>query len=156
MTEPPLSFPRRRDRRGRGLRGPALPIDAPVRRTRAEAFDDLVLDAIEHLQPRWSTELSSVEFAVEDVPAVEHTSPDDVIHLPNVVEDASVPLSRVIPGRVGADGRALPPRIVFYRRPLEVRGATAEDLRALVHDVVVEQVASLLGRDPDDIDPPTA
>lgn len=111
-----------------------------------------MLDAVESLEPRWGDVLEHVEFAVEDIPAVEHTSPDQVVHMPNVVEDSTVPLSRLIPGRVVGNGQSIPPRIVLYRRPLEVRGKSQSDLMALVHDVVVEQVASLLGKDPDDID----
>ncbi|WP_202862690.1 metallopeptidase family protein [Antricoccus suffuscus] len=148
----PRSYPARRDRRGRGVRGSLLPPGLPLSRSRAEAFDDIVLDAVESLEPRWGDVLEHVEFAVEDVPTVEHSTPDDVIHMPNVVEDSTVPLSRLIPGGVVGDGQTLPPRIVIYRRPLEVRGQSQVDLVALVHDIVVEQVASLLGKDPDEIE----
>lgn len=129
-----------------------LPHGLPLSRSRAEAFDDIVLDAVESLEPRWGDVLEQVEFAVEDVPTVEHTSPDEIVHMPNVVEDSTVPLSRLIPGAVVGNGEAVPPRIVIYRRPLEVRGRSQDDLIALVHDVVVEQVATLLGKDPDEID----
>ena len=47
----------------------------------------------------------------------------------------------------------LPARIVVYRRPVESRATDALDLADLVRDVVVEQVAHLLGRSPDDVDP---
>ena len=43
---------------------------------------------------------------------------------------------------------------MVYRRPLEVRALDRTDLADLVHDVVVEQVANLLGLDPDEVDPP--
>jgi predicted Zn-dependent protease with MMP-like domain len=43
---------------------------------------------------------------------------------------------------------------VVYRRPLEARALDREDLGDLVRDVVVEQVAHLLGKDPDEVDPP--
>jgi predicted Zn-dependent protease with MMP-like domain len=42
---------------------------------------------------------------------------------------------------------------VLYRRPLEIRARDRSDLADLVHEVVVDQVAVLLGRDPEDIDP---
>ena len=67
---------RRRDRHGRGLRGPLLPtkvllggreVRVPASQTRGERFDDLVLDAVEDLEQRWAKELEGVEFAVEDV-----------------------------------------------------------------------------------------
>ena len=96
--------------------------------------------------------LAGVEFAVEDVPWVEHTSPDEVVHDADVLDDGSVPLARVLPGH-REDGREVPPRIVVYRRPLEIRAHDRDDLAELVRDVVVDQVAVLLGRDPEEIDP---
>src|SRR5579862_5826681 len=50
--------PRRRDRHGRGLRGPLVPPGIPLYRTRSQQFDDLVLEAVARLEPRWETELS--------------------------------------------------------------------------------------------------
>src|SRR5277367_4167556 len=61
---------RRRDRRGRGLRGELAPRGVPLARTRSEEFDDLILDAVEDLERSWAAELADVEFAVEDVPSV--------------------------------------------------------------------------------------
>ena len=142
-----------RDRRGRGLRGRLVPPSVPLSRTRAQQFDDLVLDAVEHLEGRWARELDGVEFAVEEVPYVDHTSPDEVVYGTDVLEDGSVPLARVIPPGQDGEGRQTPPRIVVYRRPLEVRAADRLDLADLVHDVVVEQVATLLGLDPEEVDP---
>ena len=40
------------------------PAAVPLSRTRSEAFDDLVLDAVEELEEHWSAELTGVEFAV--------------------------------------------------------------------------------------------
>src|SRR6476661_9998977 len=101
MTRPPRPTRRtnrsRRDRHGRGLRGRLVPVGVPLARSRAEQFDDLVLDAVEELERRWERELAGVEFAVEDVPWVEHTSPDDVVLDADVLDDGSVPLARVLP-----------------------------------------------------------
>ncbi|MGH3430697.1 MAG: hypothetical protein ACRDQZ_24550, partial [Mycobacteriales bacterium] len=58
-------FGGRRDRRGRGLRGRLLPATAPLARSRAQIFDDLVLDAVEHFEHHWPDQLNHVEFAVE-------------------------------------------------------------------------------------------
>lgn len=129
---------RRRDRRGRGLRGPLLPSTLPAHRTRAERFGDLVLDSVERLEVRWGKELDGVEFAVEDVP------PSN----PAPWESGGVPLGRSFPAQPG-----LPPRIVVYRRPVESRAADADELGELTHEVVAEQVAHLLGRSPDEVDP---
>lgn len=120
-----------------------MPASVPLARTRAEVFDDLVLDTVESLEQRYAKELAGVEFAVEEVP------PDLNVYDTDVLEDGDVPLARLLPGRPGQDD--MPPRIVLYRRPLEFRAADRDDLADLVHDVIVEQVANLLGLDPDDI-----
>ena len=62
---------RRRDRHGRGLRGVLVPPDVPLHRTRAERFDDLVLQAVARLEPQWEAHLSGIEFAVEEIPPAE-------------------------------------------------------------------------------------
>ena len=144
----------RRDRRGRGLRGRLVPPEVPLARSRAQQFDDLVLDVVEHLEGRWADRLESVEFAVEDVPAVPDGPPEAMVYGTDVTEDGNVPLARLLAAGTGTDGRAAPPRIVVYRRPLEARSLDRADLADLVRDVVVEQVANLLGLDPDEIDPP--
>lgn len=106
--------------------------------TRAEAFDDLVVDTAQRFRGVLGRRWSAVEFAVEDVP------PSD----PAGWEDA-VPLARLWP----AQG-PLPARIVVYRRPIETISRGSEPTHAeLVHEVMVEQVALLLGVDPDEIDP---
>src|SRR5262245_58272391 len=74
---------RGRDRHGRGLRGRLVPASVPLARTRAEIFDDLVLDAVEALEKRYARELAGVEFAVEDVP------PDLNVYDSDVLEDRS-------------------------------------------------------------------
>jgi predicted Zn-dependent protease with MMP-like domain len=126
----------------------------PLSRSRAQQFDDLVLDAVEHLERRWSAQLESVEFAVEDVPQVPTTAPEAMVYGTEVIEDGAVPLARLLPSGRDGEGRQTPPRIVVYRRPLEARSLDRLDLADLVHDVVVEQVANLLGLDPDEVDPP--
>jgi predicted Zn-dependent protease with MMP-like domain len=133
----------RRDRHGRGLRGRLVPANVPLSRTKAEIFDDLVLDTVEALEHRFANELSGVEFAVEDVP------PDLNVYDSDVLEDGEVPLARLLPG--GPGRHKVPPRIVLYRRPLEFRALDRDDLADLVHDVIIEQVANLLGVDPEDL-----
>jgi predicted Zn-dependent protease with MMP-like domain len=130
----------RRDRHGRGLRGPLAPAGVPLARTRAQHFDDLVLDAVSRLDSRWEQQLASVEFAVEEVPP------------PGVDNGADggdpVPLARLDPVAAGR-----PARIVVYRRPAQARAEGDDELAALVFDAVVEEVARLIGVDPETIDP---
>jgi predicted Zn-dependent protease with MMP-like domain len=108
-------------------------------RTRAEAFDDLVLDAVERLEHRWHDQLEHVQFAVEDVPPPALLGRDP---------GEPVPLGAFVPAAPNT-----PAQIVVYRRPIEARVAGADEAAELVHDVVVEQVADLLGLDPDVVDP---
>lgn len=131
-----------------------MPQTVPLFRSRSQQFDDMVLDAVEHLEGRWAAKLESVEFAVEDVPAVPDGPPETMVYGTDVLEDGSIPLARLLPAGSDHDGRPTPPRIVVYRRPLEVRSLDRADLADLVHDIVVEQVANLLGLDPDEVDPP--
>lgn len=167
-VQPALPRSRRRDRHGRGLRGRLVPptvrvgdrdVRVPVAQTRAERFDDLVLDAVAHLEQRWAGQLQGVEFAVEDVPALADASDGyDASLDEDVVADetagGAVPLGRLLPEAVDSRGGRTPPRVVVYRRPLEARAADRSDLADLVHDVVVDQVARLLRLDPDVVDPP--
>jgi predicted Zn-dependent protease with MMP-like domain len=121
------------------MRGPLAPSALPMSRTRAEAFDDLVLDAVEHLERRWATQLEHVQFAVEDVPPVA---------LLGSVAGEPVPL-----GSCSASTATAPAQVVVYRRPIEARATGTEELADLVHDVVVEEVAELLGLEPEAVDP---
>lgn len=144
---------RRRDRHGRGLRGMLAPRPVPIAHSRGDAFDAMVLHAVDHLQPRLAEQLAQVEFAVEDVPDVSHFGAADFDFDEDILDDNAVPLSRLY--RNGVAGISAPV-IVVYRRPLESRAAQSEDLADLVHDVVVEQLARLLGRSTEEIDPPPA
>jgi predicted Zn-dependent protease with MMP-like domain len=127
-----------------------VPPELPLHMTRAERFDELVFEAVEHLDQRWSEELSAVEFAVEEVPV-----PSDTILLDGddgPEHEDVIPLSRLVPpSGTGRDAR--PARIVVYRRPLEARASDREDLGELVLDVIIHEVARLLGVDPEVIDP---
>ena len=140
---------RRRDRRGRGLRGRLVPADVPLYRSRAQQFDDLVLDAVARLEPRWESELSGVEFAVQEVPDDDSLG-DDSDQVPLAKIDADSPS---LSGRATHPGTAGAPRIVLYRRPLLARAEDEDELGELVFDVVVEEFARLLGLDPETVDP---
>lgn len=122
-------------------------IRVPLSRSRSERFDDLVRDAIGDLERRWSAELEGVEFAVEEVPPPGSGWDEGVVA--DETAGGPVPLGRLLP----ADS-SRPARVVVYRRPLEARAIDRGDLGELVHEVVVDQVAQLLGLDPDVIDPP--
>jgi predicted Zn-dependent protease with MMP-like domain len=141
VTDRPPQRHRRRDRRGRGLRGPLLPAGLPAARSRADRFDDLVADAVDRVARRWGDQLDGVEVAVEEVPP---PLPD------GAVEGAgkAVQLSRAEPATLDD-----PPRIVVHRRPVESRSAGLRAREDLVLEAVVEAVADLLGLSPDVVDP---
>ncbi|MGQ0718789.1 MAG: metallopeptidase family protein [Pseudonocardiales bacterium] len=146
---------KRRDRRGRGVRGPLFPATLPAARSRSERFDAIVLDALEPIEERWHTELERLDVAVDEVPEITDCDPTTVTWGRDVVEDSKVPLARLVPAGVDRAGLPTRARIVLYRRPLETRAQDGGDLSDLVHEVLVEQVASYLGVDPDLIDGPT-
>lgn len=122
------------------MRGPLLPPLLPGARTRAEQFDELVLGVVERLERRLGRDLDGVEFAVEEVPPSS----------PAPWEHGAVPLGRYFPADAAA---GLSHRIVVYRRPVIARAEGRDELGALVRDVLVEQIAQLLGRSPEDVDP---
>lgn len=131
---------RTRDRRGRGMRGPGvLPecLGRPHGPTARERFDQLVLDLVTAVEERWDRHLGLVEYAVEDAPML----PDDW-------DEEHVPLSSLVRGR-----GSHPTRLVLFRRPIERRCGSRGELEALVHTVLVEQVAELLGLPPETVDP---
>jgi predicted Zn-dependent protease with MMP-like domain len=120
------------------MRGPIAPPQVPLALSRADAFDDLVRDAADRLERRWP-QLADVEFAVQEVPW-----PQDGLSS----DGEPVPLGRLI-----SAAKDRPSRIVVYRRPVEIRAKSRDERALLVHEVVVEQVAELLGLSPENVDP---
>ena len=133
----------RRDRHGRGLRGPLAPAGVPLASSPADRFDRIASDAVAHVEHRWREQLADVEFAVDLVPAA-----DDEDSVDDEIESAGVALARVFPA-VGSSAA----HIVLYRKPIELRAHDVTDLEDLVHDVVVQIVADFLGLDPEIVDP---
>jgi hypothetical protein len=131
-----------RDRHGRGSRGPfvlagPLAASAPRDKPRRDRFDELVLSLVNRHLKRWGEELGDVEFGTEDVPAL----PDDW-------ED-DVPFGALVKGGPGE-----PTRIVVFRRPVEMRASTRVEQLSLVGEILIEQIAELLGRDPGEFSQP--
>lgn len=114
------------------MRGPVAPPQVPLSTSRSESFRDLVRDSVDRLERRWP-QLAEVDFLVMDVPTP---------------QDDAVPLGSSVP----AD-KDHPARILVYRRPVEIRTKNRDDRALLVHEVVVEQVAELLGLAPESVDP---
>jgi hypothetical protein len=126
---------RRRDRHGRGLRGPLAPPTSPLTEPRADQFADVVVRAVDRLEPRWGAHLVEVDVEVVDAPSV-----DDVT--------TEVPLAAY---RTGPRGRTV--TVLVYRRPVELRAPDRAARVELVRDLVAEQLADALGLAPSDLDP---
>ncbi len=143
------------------MRGPILPTTVPAWRTRAERFDGLVLAALAPINQRWHEQLRSLDVAVDDVPPVRavdiarvrRDDPAATSWPPEVIADAAVPLARLVQAGVDRRGDVTRARIVLFRRPLELRAKQPEELTDLIHEVLVEQVATYLGLDAATIDP---
>ena len=135
----------RRDRHGRGLRGPlALPNPLGARTavpprpaTRVAFFDDAVGAAVERVARQCPEALAGTSVGVEDVPGFDPSW-----------AHGRVPLASAV-GPSGDRG----PQVVLYRRPLEHRAASRRGLRILVYRTIVEQLSALTGRSVDEIDP---
>ena len=141
-----------------------VPPDVPLHRTRAERFDDLVLQAVARLEPQWEAHLSGVEFAVEEIPPADAPAagPHGPVALSRLElgtpparpgDESPGPGAPGMPGTADEEAGQHPPRIVVYRRPLMARADGEEELGELVFDVVVEEFARILGIDPADVDP---
>jgi hypothetical protein len=122
------------------MRGPIAPPQVPLAASRAEAFADLVQDSVERLERRWP-QLADIDFLVLEVPRLDGRAGESW-------SDDAVPLGGTIPAREGRRAR-----VVVYRRPVEIRTKGRDERAALVHEVVVEQVAELLGLTPETVDP---
>nr|WP_296772404.1 metallopeptidase family protein [Rhodococcus sp. (in: high G+C Gram-positive bacteria)] len=140
-------------RRGRGIRGPLLPTNVPGHRSRADKFDRAVLEAFARIDHAWHEKLERLDIAVDEVPKIRAIDPESVEWPPEVVAEGPVPLSRLVPAGIDKRGEATRARVVLFRRPLERRAKHPEDLEDLLYEVLVEQVATYLGVDPDVVDP---
>ena len=98
----------------------------PARRTRAEKFDLLVLDAFSPVDLAWHDRLTKLDIAVDEVPKIHAHDPESVTWPPEVIADGPVPLSRLIPAGIDRHGNTTRARIVLFRRPLEQRAKDPE------------------------------
>lgn len=136
---------RRRNRHGRGLRGPVLPENLPGSRTRGEKFEDLVVGSAERLRELWPAALADVSYLVEEVPQQLEAL---------VASGDPAPLGKFAPAAPEGPGQPGSPAVIaIYRHPVEALCDTPGQVRELVHQVMIEQVAGLLNIDPDTVDP---
>ncbi|UEL29636.1 metallopeptidase family protein [Pseudarthrobacter sp. L1SW] len=130
---------RRRNRHGRGLRGEVVLPTHPGYRTRSDRFDDMVMDSAQRLHDIWGKTLDGVRFGVDEIPP-------DLEQL--AANPSPVPMGSYTPA-AGGEG----PMITVYRRVVEQASPGPEELQDLIHDVVVEHTAEMLGVAPETLDP---
>ncbi|MHA7246694.1 metallopeptidase family protein [Arthrobacter tecti] len=130
---------RRRNRHGRGVRGDLIPSHLPGSRTRSERFEDWVMESAQRLERLWGDRIQDVQINVQEIP-------DGL--------ESMTPLA--LRGLLGTSTPAADKRpaiITVYRHPIEMAAKGYVPTNELVHDVVVEQIAELLGMTPEAVDP---
>lgn len=136
---------RRRDRHGRGLRGPLAlpgpltrrPVSPPQPADKVGFFAAAVHESVDRIARHCPDALVGVTFGIEDVPFLE-----------TAWSGNDVPLAAALSG-----DETRMSQVVVYRRPLEHRAASRRGLRILVHRTIVEQLAALTSRSVDELDP---
>lgn len=147
----PARLPTRRDRHGRGVRGPLLPVAVPRYRTRSTAFDQAVLEAYAPLQQRFFDQLTGVDLAVDTIPRMRLRP--DMLMPDEIFADGPVPLGRVLQAGFDRAGNPTRARIVLFRMPIEQRTTNAIELAELLDTILTALVAHYLNLDPRDINP---
>lgn len=136
---------RRRERHGRGLRGPlaapnpltGTPVPLQQRTRPADFFADCVRASVARTARTCPRSLVGIDIGFEEVPA----------NLDGW-QSSRVPLAAAVPARAGQNGQ-----VVLFRRPLEHRATSRGDLRRLVHRALLEQLSALTGIGVDELDP---
>lgn len=118
----------------------------PISASPADRFDRIASDAVDHVEHRWRDQLANVRFAVDLVPASDAGSAARPTE--GAIESAGVLLAQILPS-----SGSRPTQIVLYRKPIELRAHSLEDLEDLVHDIVVQVIANFLGVEPEEVDP---
>ncbi|MCT1613809.1 metallopeptidase family protein [Corynebacterium sanguinis] len=139
------------DRRGRGPRGPLLPVAVPRYRTRSMAFDQLVLEAYAPLHNAYLDQLAGVDLAVDTIPRM-RLRPDSVMP-DDIVADGPVPLGRILGAGVDRNGNPTRARIIVFRMPVERRAKTVVERSEMLTWILTALVANHLNMDPRDLDP---
>ncbi|WP_417367160.1 metallopeptidase family protein [Glutamicibacter arilaitensis] len=131
----------RRNRHGRGRRGPLMPMHLPAYRSRPERFDDAVMASAQRLAQRWPGKIEKIEFLIDPVPS------DKLLDQASALGER-VPLASSVPA-----GARHPARIIIYRLPIEQIAENTGELLDLVHQCVVHEVAQLWMKPISEVDP---
>lgn len=124
----------------------------PAWRSRADQFDSTALEAFAEIDADWHDRLTELDVAVDEIPRLLPHDPETIQWPDEVTADGAVPLARLVPAGVDVHGQATRARIILFRRPLQTRARPGTDLLELLHEVLVQQVATHLGVDEDTVD----
>lgn len=131
----------RRNRHGRGRRGPLIPMHLPAYRNRPERFDDAVMASAQRLAERWESRMIKIDFLIEPVPS-------DALLAQAEGAGERVPLS--CSRTATAHDRA---QVTIFRLPLEQLASSPVELVDLVHQCVVHEVSELWMIPVSEVDP---
>lgn len=107
-----------------------------------EAFERLVAQALDDLPAEIQEQLDNVDVLVEDWPDPMTLRRAGVRHPVQLLGFYhGVPRTK----RTHSYGLVLPDKIIIYRRPIEIRSRTAEEVRATVRRVVRHEIAHHFG-----------
>ena len=134
------------------MRAPLLPPSVPAWNSRSDEFDAVALEAFADIDARWHDQIAGLDIAVDEIPRLLPRDPETVQWPDEVTADGAVPLARLMPAGIDVHGAPTREQIILFRRPLESRAKRGADLLELVHEVLVQQVATHLGVDEDTID----
>lgn len=97
------------------------------------------MESAQRLERLWGEKIQDVQIIVKEIPdGLEQLAPDAV---------------RGLLGSSTAAGAQRPATITVYRHPIEMTAKGYIPANELVHDVIVEQMAELLGMAPEAVDP---
>lgn len=154
MAASPSSLSGVDDRHARHRRADADPRRRPsdgFRTGSAARFQRLVGDALALAPSGLLRYLDEVEIVVELIPPID-AERDDGDTPPLAVYEAARGASGHRSGAAGARAGASSDRVRLFRRPLETRARSAADLKALVLEAVVTELADHHGLSDDDLD----
>ena len=109
---------------------------------RSEVFESLVAEALDELPPDVQAQLDNIDVVVEDWPdraTLHRAGLRHPMQLLGIYH--GVPRTK----RTHNYGLVLPDKITIYRRPIEMRSRTADDVRATVRRVVRHEIAHHFG-----------
>lgn len=121
------------------MRGQLLPAHLPGARTRAEQFDDWVMESAQRLERLWGERILDLQILVQEIP--------------DGLEDMTPGMLRGMLGSSTPASPGTPAVITVYRHPVLMAARSVMPVNELVHDVVVEQTAELMGLSPEAVDP---